>query len=77
MPLVKAHFSNSRQFFAGQIICCDHGDARIDDTVRSENLTYVQQTGKIRPCLVVGVDTKKKRLLLAPMSGMTRVLIGS
>jgi hypothetical protein len=73
----KSLFRNKHEFFAGQIVCCDHGDSRIDATVRSKNQTANQKTGKIRPCLVVGVDTDNGRLLLAPMSGMTRVLIGS
>ncbi|KAJ7848628.1 hypothetical protein B0H14DRAFT_2582935 [Mycena olivaceomarginata] len=74
MPLPsQAEFRNEGEFFAGQIICCDHGDSRIDNTARSENSNHVQQTGKIRPCLVVGVNTTQKTLWLAPMSGMTEV----
>ncbi|KAJ7208699.1 hypothetical protein B0H12DRAFT_1242970 [Mycena haematopus] len=76
-------FNSEEEFFPGQVIWCDHKDAQIDDTVnisnarrnllRNAGVTVHQESGKIRPCLVVHVNQKMGLLTLAPFSKMATV----
>ncbi|KAJ7075586.1 hypothetical protein B0H15DRAFT_1026990 [Mycena belliarum] len=62
-------FHDANDFVLGQIIWCDHGDPDIDASSRGHYLDAATSTGgKIRPCLIVGIDVKSKNLTLAPIS---------
>ncbi|KAJ7082418.1 hypothetical protein B0H15DRAFT_852901 [Mycena belliarum] len=62
-------FHDANDFALGQIIWCDHGDPDIDASSRGHYLDAATSTGgKIRPCLIVGIDVKNKNLTLAPIS---------
>ncbi|KAJ7463619.1 hypothetical protein FB451DRAFT_1265057 [Mycena latifolia] len=59
-------FSSPNAFRVGQIVWCNHRNSHIDETANSGS--GIQDTDKVRPCLIVDVDRVNRKISLAPFT---------